>query len=127
MVYEEQQKANLHESAIVTQKHTVQLYVLTEDCNQPGYIKLMKGLCAGHGVSLFNGFQCRDSWSGLDYARLILKIDANFLEDEVKQEGEGQAEENLADWVFSDNVMDIGNIDVIEAWEEETEALPLPL
>lgn len=58
IVYEEQLKADFHESAKVIEKHAVQLSVLAKDCNEPDYIKLMKGSCANYGVGLFSGSQC---------------------------------------------------------------------
>ncbi|KAG9157783.1 hypothetical protein Leryth_024307 [Lithospermum erythrorhizon] len=42
----------LHEGAKVIEKHTAQLCVLAEDCDQPDYVKLVKALCADHNVSL---------------------------------------------------------------------------
>ena len=42
----------LHEGAKVIEKHAAQLCVLAEDCNQPDYVKLVKALCADHGVGL---------------------------------------------------------------------------
>lgn len=66
MVYEEQLKAGLHECVKVIEKHAVQLCVLVENCNQPDYIKLINGLCASHGVGLFNGSLCQDYW-GVDW------------------------------------------------------------
>jgi small subunit ribosomal protein S12e len=36
----------------VIEKHAAQLCVLAEDCNQPDYVKLVKALCADHGVGL---------------------------------------------------------------------------
>ncbi|KAJ9135592.1 hypothetical protein P3X46_032758 [Hevea brasiliensis] len=45
----------LHEGAKVIEKHAAQLCVLcngSEDCNQPDYVKLVKGLCADHDVGL---------------------------------------------------------------------------
>lgn len=62
MVYEKQLKMGLYQGGKVIDKHTTQLYVLAENCNQPGYVKLMKGLCIGHGVNFFNDLWCRDSW-----------------------------------------------------------------
>ncbi|KAI5595817.1 hypothetical protein BDE02_03G164600 [Populus trichocarpa] len=63
----------LHEGAKVIEKHAAQLCVLAEDCNQPDYVKLVKALCADHGVSLLMVPSVRPLASGLDYARLILR------------------------------------------------------
>ncbi|XP_034693947.1 40S ribosomal protein S12-like [Vitis riparia] len=41
-----------HEGAKVIEKHTAQLCVLVDDCNQPDHIKLVTALRADHNVSL---------------------------------------------------------------------------
>ncbi|KAF6173204.1 hypothetical protein GIB67_001369 [Kingdonia uniflora] len=43
----------LHEGAKVIEKHAVQLCVISENCNQPDYVKLVQALCVDHNVSLF--------------------------------------------------------------------------
>ncbi|KAJ8755375.1 hypothetical protein K2173_019173 [Erythroxylum novogranatense] len=57
----------LHEGAKIIEKHAAQLCVLAEDCNQPDYIKLVKGLCADHGVSLLTvpSAKTLGEWAGL--------------------------------------------------------------
>ncbi|KAJ9152925.1 hypothetical protein P3X46_026432 [Hevea brasiliensis] len=57
----------LHEGAKVIEKHTAQLCVLAEDCNQPDYVKLVKGLCADHGVGLLTipSAKTLGEWAGL--------------------------------------------------------------
>ncbi|KAJ8773947.1 hypothetical protein K2173_009378 [Erythroxylum novogranatense] len=57
----------LHEGAKVIEKHAAQLCVLAEDCNQPDYVKLVKGLCADHGVSLLTvpSAKTLGEWAGL--------------------------------------------------------------
>ncbi|KAF2321504.1 hypothetical protein P3X46_010783 [Hevea brasiliensis] len=57
----------LHEGAKVIEKHAAQLCVLAEDCNQPDYIKLVKGLCADHGVGLLTvpSAKTLGEWVGL--------------------------------------------------------------
>ncbi|XP_065879149.1 small ribosomal subunit protein eS12-like [Euphorbia lathyris] len=57
----------LHEGAKVIEKHAAQLCVLAEDCNQPDYIKLVKGLCADHGVGLLTvpSAKTLGEWAGL--------------------------------------------------------------
>lgn len=42
----------LHEVAKSIEKHSAQLCVLAEDCDQPDYVKLVKALCADHNVHL---------------------------------------------------------------------------
>jgi small subunit ribosomal protein S12e len=42
----------LHEGAKVIEKRAAQLCVIAEDCNQPDYLKLVKGLCADHNVTV---------------------------------------------------------------------------
>ncbi|KAJ7009919.1 40S ribosomal protein S12-like isoform X1 [Populus alba x Populus x berolinensis] len=57
----------LHEGAKVIEKHAAQLCVLAEDCNQPDYIKLVKALCADHGVGLLTvpSAKTLGEWAGL--------------------------------------------------------------
>ncbi|XP_065869341.1 small ribosomal subunit protein eS12-like [Euphorbia lathyris] len=57
----------LHEGAKVIEKHAAQLCVMAEDCNQPDYIKLVKGLCADHGVGLLTvpSAKTLGEWAGL--------------------------------------------------------------
>ncbi|KAG9452577.1 hypothetical protein H6P81_005481 [Aristolochia fimbriata] len=57
----------LHEGAKVIEKHAAQLCVLAEDCNQPDYVKLVKALCADHGVSLVSvpSAKTLGEWAGL--------------------------------------------------------------
>ncbi|CAI8619141.1 unnamed protein product [Vicia faba] len=57
----------LHESAKVIEKHTAQLCVLAEDCDQPDYVKLVKALCAEHNVSLLTvpNAKTLGEWAGL--------------------------------------------------------------
>ncbi|KAF2301503.1 hypothetical protein GH714_025192 [Hevea brasiliensis] len=57
----------LHEGAKVIEKHAAQLCVLAEDCNQPDYVKLVKGLCADHGVGLLTvpSAKTLGEWVGL--------------------------------------------------------------
>ena len=57
----------LHEGAKVIEKHAAQLCVLAEDCNQPDYVKLVKALCADHGVSLLTipNAKTLGEWAGV--------------------------------------------------------------
>ncbi|XP_011020620.1 PREDICTED: 40S ribosomal protein S12-like isoform X1 [Populus euphratica] len=57
----------LHEGAKVIEKHAAQLCVLAEDCNQPDYVKLVKALCADHGVGLLMvpSAKTLGEWAGL--------------------------------------------------------------
>ena len=57
----------LHEGAKVIEKHAAQLCVLAEDCNQPDYVKLVKGLCADHNVSLMTvpSAKTLGEWAGV--------------------------------------------------------------
>ncbi|KAE9467726.1 hypothetical protein C3L33_00391, partial [Rhododendron williamsianum] len=57
----------LHEGAKVIEKHTAQLCVLAEDCNQPDYVKLVKALCADHNVNLITvpSAKTLGEWAGL--------------------------------------------------------------
>lgn len=52
-------------------------------------------------------------------------IDDNFLEEEEDEQEEEQTEDNTTDQVSTENTIDIENINVIEAREEETEDVPL--
>jgi small subunit ribosomal protein S12e len=42
----------LREAAKAIEKHSAQICVLAEDCDQPDYVKLVKALCAEHNVHL---------------------------------------------------------------------------
>uniref|UniRef100_A0A7N0V7E3 40S ribosomal protein S12 n=1 Tax=Kalanchoe fedtschenkoi TaxID=63787 RepID=A0A7N0V7E3_KALFE len=57
----------LHEGAKVIEKHAAQLCVLAEDCDQPDYVKLVKALCADHGVKLITvpSAKTLGEWAGL--------------------------------------------------------------
>ncbi|KAJ7979623.1 40S ribosomal protein S12 [Quillaja saponaria] len=57
----------LHEGAKVIEKHAAQLCVLAEDCDQPDYVKLVKGLCADHTVNLITvpSAKTLGEWCGL--------------------------------------------------------------
>nr|XP_023929763.1 40S ribosomal protein S12-like [Quercus suber] len=57
----------LHEGAKVIEKHAAQLCVIAEDCNQPDYVKLVKGLCADHDVKLMTvpSAKTLGEWAGL--------------------------------------------------------------
>ncbi|KAI5589587.1 hypothetical protein POPTR_005G206300v4 [Populus trichocarpa] len=57
----------LHEGAKMIEKHTAQLCVLAEDCNQPDYVKLVKALCADHKVNLLSvpSAKTLGEWAGL--------------------------------------------------------------
>ncbi|XP_057968522.1 small ribosomal subunit protein eS12-like [Malania oleifera] len=57
----------LHEAAKLIEKHTAQLCVLAEDCNQPDYVKLVKALCADHNVHLMTVSSAKTlgEWAGL--------------------------------------------------------------
>uniref|UniRef100_A0A2P2LC60 40S ribosomal protein S12 n=1 Tax=Rhizophora mucronata TaxID=61149 RepID=A0A2P2LC60_RHIMU len=57
----------LHEGAKVIEKHAAELCVLAEDCDQPDYVKLVKALCADHGVSLLTvpSAKTLGEWAGV--------------------------------------------------------------
>ncbi|XP_038718370.1 40S ribosomal protein S12-like isoform X2 [Tripterygium wilfordii] len=57
----------LHEGAKVIEKHAAQLCLLAEDCDQPDYVKLVKGLCVDHNVSLVTvpSAKTLGEWAGL--------------------------------------------------------------
>ncbi|XP_042966345.1 40S ribosomal protein S12-like isoform X1 [Carya illinoinensis] len=57
----------LHEGAKVIEKHTAQLCVLADDCDQPDYFKLVKALCADHNVKLMTvpSAKTLGEWAGL--------------------------------------------------------------
>lgn len=57
----------LHESAKVIEKHSAQLCLLAEDCNQPDYVKLVKALCNDHNVEimLVDSAKKLGEWCGL--------------------------------------------------------------
>jgi small subunit ribosomal protein S12e len=57
----------LHEGAKMIEKHTAQLCVLAEDCNQPDYVKLVKALCADHKVNLLSvpSAKTLGEWAGV--------------------------------------------------------------
>lgn len=63
----------LHESAKVIEKHTAQLCVLAEDCDQPDYVKLVKALCAEHNVSLLTvpNAKTLGEWAGVSASALL--------------------------------------------------------
>ncbi|KAK7827533.1 40s ribosomal protein s12 [Quercus suber] len=58
----------LHEGAKVIEKHAAQLCVIAEDCNQPDYVKLVKGLCADHDVKLMTvpSAKTLGEWAGVE-------------------------------------------------------------
>eukprot|EP00898_Chlorokybus_atmophyticus_P004632 jgi/Chlat1/516/Chrsp103S00996 len=62
----------LHEAAKAIEKHTAQLCIVAEDCNQPDYTKLVEALCQEHSVSLIQVPKAKQlgEWAGL------CKIDA---------------------------------------------------
>lgn len=64
----------LHEAAKVIEKHAAQLCVLAEDCDQPDYVKLVKGLCGDHNVSLITvpNAKTLGEWAGVSNKLLIL-------------------------------------------------------
>ncbi|KAH9612022.1 hypothetical protein KSS87_021517 [Heliosperma pusillum] len=57
----------LHEGAKAIEKHTAQLCLLAEDCDQPDYVKLVKGLCGEHNVDLLTipSAKTLGEWAGL--------------------------------------------------------------
>lgn len=57
----------LHEAAKVIEKHAAQLCVLAEDCDQPDYVKLVKGLCADHNVNMMTvpSAKTLGEWAGV--------------------------------------------------------------
>ena len=57
----------LHEAAKAIEKHTAQLCVLAQDCNQPDYTKLVEALCDEHNVNLIHveGAKKLGEWAGL--------------------------------------------------------------
>ncbi|GMN49902.1 hypothetical protein TIFTF001_019066 [Ficus carica] len=57
----------LHEAAKVIEKHTAQLCLLAEDCDQPDYVKLVKALCADHNVNMITvpSAKTLGEWAGL--------------------------------------------------------------
>lgn len=57
----------LHEGAKVIEKHAAQLCVLSEDCDQPDYVKLVKALCADHNVNLISvpSAKTLGEWAGV--------------------------------------------------------------
>lgn len=63
----------LHEGAKVIEKHAAQLCVLAEDCDQPDYVKLVKGLCADHNVSLITvpNAKTLGEWAGVSNSRIL--------------------------------------------------------
>ncbi|CAN1278233.1 40S ribosomal protein S12 [Linum perenne] len=73
----------LHEGAKVIEKHTAQLCVLAEDCNQADYVKLVKALCADHNVSLMTvpSAKTLGEWAGVSKPfpsslNMLCKIDS---------------------------------------------------
>ena len=74
----------LHESAKIIEKHTAQLCVLAEDCDQPDYVKLVKALCAEHNVSLLTvpSAKTLGEWAGvsaLETLTILLKFFVLFV------------------------------------------------
>lgn len=71
----------LHEGAKVIEKHTAQLCVLADDCNQPDYVKLVKGLCADHGVGLLTipSAKTLGEWAGVSILHLLAFIISGFF------------------------------------------------
>ncbi len=63
----------LHEAARAIEKGQAQLCILADDCAQADYLKLIKALCAEHGVSLISVAENKQlgQWAGL------CKIDAS--------------------------------------------------
>ncbi|KAG6489591.1 40S ribosomal protein S12-like [Zingiber officinale] len=57
----------LREAAKAIEKHTAQLCILAEDCNQADYTKLVKALCAEHNVHLVAvpSAKTLGEWAGL--------------------------------------------------------------
>eukprot|EP00270_Netrium_digitus_P019911 TRINITY_DN7_c0_g1_i1.p1 TRINITY_DN7_c0_g1~~TRINITY_DN7_c0_g1_i1.p1 ORF type:complete len:144 (-),score=47.26 TRINITY_DN7_c0_g1_i1:296-727(-) len=57
----------LHEAAKAIEKHTAQLCVLAQDCNQEDYKKLVQALCHEHNVNLFMVPSAKKlgEWAGL--------------------------------------------------------------
>ncbi|GMH27297.1 hypothetical protein Nepgr_029140 [Nepenthes gracilis] len=57
----------LHEAAKAIEKHAAQLCVISEDCDQPDYVKLVKALCADHNVNLMTVSAAKSlgEWAGL--------------------------------------------------------------
>lgn len=59
----------IHKAAKAIEKHTAQLCVLAEDCNQPDYVKLVKALCTDHNVHLVTvpSAKTLGEWSGVSW------------------------------------------------------------
>ncbi|EYU21726.1 hypothetical protein MIMGU_mgv1a015907mg [Erythranthe guttata] len=57
----------LHACAKAIEKHSAQLCVLAEDCNQPDYVKLVKALCADHNCNLITvpSAKTLGEWAGV--------------------------------------------------------------
>ncbi|KAG1660134.1 hypothetical protein FOA52_003794 [Chlamydomonas sp. UWO 241] len=57
----------LHEAARAIEKGEAQLCILSEDCNQPDYTKLITALCAEHNVNLISVPENKllGQWAGL--------------------------------------------------------------
>ncbi|XP_025800612.1 40S ribosomal protein S12-like isoform X3 [Panicum hallii] len=57
----------LREAAKAIEKHSAQLCVLAEDCDQPDYVKLVKALCGEHNVHLVTvpSAKTLGEWAGL--------------------------------------------------------------
>ena len=64
----------LHEGAKVIEKHAAQLCVLAEDCDQPEYVKLVKGLCADHNVNMLTvpSAKTLGEWAGVSASFSVL-------------------------------------------------------
>ncbi|OAY25447.1 40S ribosomal protein S12 [Manihot esculenta] len=71
----------LQEDAKVIEKHIAQLCVLAEDCNQPDYVKLVKGLCAGHDVGLLTipSAKTLSEWAGVSVFNLLYTLNVVFV------------------------------------------------
>eukprot|EP00850_Spirogloea_muscicola_P012609 SM000082S22851 [mRNA] locus=s82:304910:305397:+ [translate_table: standard] len=57
----------LHEAAKAVEKHTAQLCVLAQDCDQADYTKLVEALCNEHNVNLIQVPSAKKlgEWAGL--------------------------------------------------------------
>ncbi len=70
----------LHEGAKVIEKRAAQLCVIAEDCNQPDYLKLVKGLCADHNVTVMAvpSSKTLGEWAGVSEIWLFNQL-VNFV------------------------------------------------
>eukprot|EP00271_Cylindrocystis_brebissonii_P007479 TRINITY_DN2104_c0_g1_i1.p1 TRINITY_DN2104_c0_g1~~TRINITY_DN2104_c0_g1_i1.p1 ORF type:complete len:145 (-),score=51.14 TRINITY_DN2104_c0_g1_i1:540-974(-) len=57
----------LHEAAKAIEKHSAQLCVLAQNCDQPDYLKLVEALCDEHNVNLIHVPEAKKlgEWAGL--------------------------------------------------------------